>query len=64
MKLFLNWGMVIILTVIALLKGNGESQAIIGVNRCDPVDWGLFGILHFLCFIFIIVGVKVVQDEY
>lgn len=44
-KLILNWGLILILTVFSLMKGSGAEISIIGVMRCDGLDWALFAIL-------------------
>ena len=43
-KLALNWGMIIALIVLGLMRGSG-TDSIIGVVKCSSMDWVLFGIL-------------------
>lgn len=62
-KLLLNWGMIIVLTVISLLKGSGDNSPI-GVTRCSGLDWALFALLQVLCVIFIVLAVVLVKKEY
>jgi hypothetical protein len=31
--------------VLLLLRGAGDTLSIVGIKRCDPLDWTLFGIL-------------------
>ena len=44
-KLALNWGMVLILVAISLLRGSGDVRSIANVTRCDKEDWYFFGAL-------------------
>lgn len=43
-KLALNWGILIALIVLGLMRGSG-TDSIIGVIRCSKMDWILFAIL-------------------
>jgi len=63
LKLSLNWGMVLILTACLLLRGSGETS-IIGVKRCDPLDWILFAGLQAACFIMTTLGILLAKREY
>lgn len=60
----MNWGLMIILTVISLLKGSGEGLSMVGITRCDGTDWALFVVLQVTCFIFLALGVYVVKNEH
>jgi len=43
-KLGLNWGMILILIVISILRGSGDNSPV-GIMRCDKSDWKLYGLL-------------------
>lgn len=63
-KVALNWGLIVILVIISLLKGadNKDSSAL-GILRCDPIDWVLFAILQIVCLIFLIIGIYVLKKD-
>lgn len=31
--------------IILLLRGSGDKTSIVGVDRCEPLDWGLLALL-------------------
>jgi hypothetical protein len=43
------------------LKGGNAS--ILGLSKCAPLDWGLFGILQAICLIYIGIGYYIVSNE-
>jgi len=55
--------LIAILTVISLLKGSG-TDSLIGVVRCDAVDWTLFAVLQVICIIFNVLGIVLIKREY
>jgi len=55
--------LVAVLVILSLLKGSGKDS-MIGVKRCDSLDWTLFGLLQVLCIIWTVVGIVVVKREY
>lgn len=64
-KLGLNWGLIAVLTLITLMKGGTDpGDSIIGIKKCDPSDWLLFFILQIVCFLFLGIGTKIVNEEY
>jgi hypothetical protein len=57
--------MLIILTLVALMRGNGEIPSFIGIKRCDPFDWVLLLILVISCFACSIFGIyTILKPEY
>ena len=62
-KLGLTWGLIIILTVISILRGDGNDSPV-GIVRCDHIDWTLFFILQAICIIFEIIAICIVKKEY
>ena len=44
-KLGLNIAMIASLFIVQLLRGSGQEASVIGVTRCKPVDWLIFGSL-------------------
>ena len=65
-KLALNWGMIVVLMVISLMRGssNRPEDSLIGTVRCDTVDWSLFFALQILCLLFLAMGIVTVKYEY
>jgi hypothetical protein len=63
-KLALNWGMVLVLILISILRGSGEGLSMIDVARCDKTDWFLFGALQICCLLFLGYGIYVVKTEH
>ena len=63
-KLALNGSLIIILVLVSLMRG-GESptDSIIGLPKCDPLDWGLFGILQAICVVYFYLAYKVIAAE-
>lgn len=62
-KIGLNWGIIVVQTVVALLRGSG-TNSIAGISRCETVDWVLFGMLQLFCLIFLLAGIKVAKQDY
>jgi hypothetical protein len=62
-KVVLNWGLIVFLIIIKMFQGGKKEKSVIGVLRCEGLDWGLFVILQVICVIALIAGVKIVRDE-
>lgn len=61
----MNWTNILVLVLISFLKGGSSpSDSLIGVIKCDHVDWVLFFTLQFFCAIFLILGLVVLKREY
>lgn len=61
-KLAVIWGLIISLTVIALLRGKSDrSQSLLKLGVCDGLDWGLFAILQLICIISLAIGYRIVM---
>ena len=58
----LNWGLILVMTIISLLKGGDGS--LIGAVKCDGTDWLLFVLLLVACLIFLVLGIVVNKREY
>ena len=58
----LNWGLILIMTIISLLKGGDAS--LIEAAKCDTTDWILFTVLLIICFIFLAIGIVINKREY
>ena len=43
--------------LILLFKGPGHKPSIVGVERCDPAYWGLFGTMFVFAFIMTAIAV-------
>ena len=52
------------LVVIQVLRGSGRKPSLIGVERCDALDWALFSILILSGVILTFVALKVNCAEY
>jgi len=63
LKLSHNWIIILVLTVIQLLKGSG-NDSLIGVVRCDSIDWVLFSVLQVICIAFTAWGIYIVKKGY
>jgi uncharacterized membrane protein YfcA len=62
-KLAHNWLLILALTIISVLKGSG-TDSLIGVKKCDKIDWTLFAILQVICLSFLAWGLIIVKKEY
>ena len=56
--------MLVILFVLTLLRGQGNVPSLIGVIRCDPLDWVLFGLLILLSIAITVVVLVKLRREY
>ena len=63
-KLALNYGMLAIMVILQLLRGPGSEPSIIGINRCDNLDWVLLTALILMCCLLTIAGCRMMQIEY
>ena len=64
-RLALNWGLIVVLVIISLLKGAEKKEdAILGILRCEAVDWVLFTILQIICLAFLVVGVILLKKDF
>jgi uncharacterized membrane protein YfcA len=63
-KLALNFGMLLILFVLTLLRGPGDEPSLIGVVRCDPMDWVLFSVLIALSVVVTVIVLVILRREY
>ena len=53
-----------VLVIIQVLRGSGTKPSLIGVERCDALDWVLFSILILSGVILTYVALKVNFAEY
>ena len=64
LKLFLNFGMLLVMVICMVLRGPGNEASLIGVKACDTPDF-LFLILILVAAIFFtFIAVKTAQEEY
>lgn len=64
-KLALNWGIICFLIFISLLKGgNSPQDSLLGIVKCDKDDWIIFGVLQIVCIVFLLLGLRVIKNEY
>ena len=47
-NLLLNLAMLISLIILTLLRGPGNKNSVIGVKRCDKLDWVLLALLFII----------------
>lgn len=59
-KLGINFAMVVTLSIVSYLRGDGKSSPI-NVSKCDPLDWGLLFILIIIGIILTAVGTSIVK---
>ena len=60
-KLALNYGMLAIMIILQLLRGPGSEPSIIGVSRCDALDWVLLIGLILISILFTFAGWRIVK---
>ena len=56
--------MLFILFILTLLRGPGSEPSLIGVVRCDALDWILFGTLIFLSIAITLLVIYILRKEY
>lgn len=56
--------MLVLLFTINLLRGDGKSPSIIGVKRCENIDWVLFGTLIVLSTLITVTAIAILRKEY
>lgn len=64
LKLFFCILMLVILLVVALLRGSGQEPSFAGVQRCDPLDHTLFALLILAGLVLTLVATVIVRKEY
>jgi hypothetical protein len=61
----LNFVMLAVLTIVAILRGNGETPSVAGIRKCDSLDWVLLSILIITALFCSIYGIQcVLKPEY
>lgn len=55
--------MIIFLAILKLFQGGKDSRSVIGVLRCEGLDWTLFALLQIICVIFLVWGIRIVLSE-
>lgn len=64
-RLALNWGLIVVLIILSILKGGDKKEdSILGILKCDAVDWTLFVVLQIICFIFLGIGVYLLNKDF
>ena len=63
-KLSMNIGMVVVLFVVTLLRGDGNKPSIVGVSRCDPYEWALLATLVIVALILTVGTAIMLNREY
>jgi hypothetical protein len=57
--------MLAVLTIVAILRGNGETPSVAGIRKCDSLDWVLLSILIITALFCSIYGIQcVLKPEY
>jgi len=62
-KLLVNLLMWAWLIILFVFKGNGRTESVVGVKKCDEIDWTIFGIFFAGAFIFLIIGALMNRHE-
>jgi uncharacterized membrane protein YfcA len=44
--------------------GSSPNDSILGIVKCEHVDWILFGVLQFICAVYLVLGLRVLKKEY
>ena len=64
-RLALNWGLIVVLIILSVLKGaDKEEDSVLGILKCDAVDWTLFVVLQLICLIFLGIGVFLLYKDF
>ena len=54
------WGTIVTLFVISYLRGSGNNS-VVGIKRCDTIDWVLFITLEVVAFIVFVIAIIIVK---
>ena len=63
-KLALNYGMLVIMIVCMLLRGPASKPSMIGVERCDALDFIFLGIVLVGAVVLTAIAIKITAAEY
>ena len=63
-KLALNYGMLLVMVVCMLLRGPSSKPSVIGVKRCDALDFILLGLVLVGAIIFTGIAIRTASTEY
>ena len=53
-----------VLIAVSLLRSNGQTASLIGIERCDLNDWGLLFLLHWTCAVFTLIAICMVKLDH
>lgn len=61
----LNWTLILVLVCISFLKGGAKpTDSLIGIIKCDSIDWMLFSLLQVICAIYLLIAVFILKREF
>lgn len=46
-----------------LRGGDKPTDSLLGLRKCDPLDWSLLAILQIICLIYFFLGYRLVSSE-
>ena len=56
--------MQLLVILISLLRGDKDTESVVGLERCKALDWTLFGLLILSGFVLTLVSVWMLRKEH
>ena len=63
-KLALHYGMLALMVILGILRGPGVKPSLIGVERCQPLDYIFLLTLLICAIIFTRIGTQIMKSDY